>query len=376
MSLAFVFGMISVQELRDVTRPTQLRHVWQALWDRTPHASFRQTAEFLDNLTTPGGERLRVFQVSAWDRPIGLVPLHEYRARRLLREQTVLSFPESPWGGFPGPVGPHSATTMAALIRHLVDHDHSWDLLEFPEVVTDAQTPQRMARSLQVSGRQAYFQTRHTLHGIELPLSWSHFWNERNAQARGLWRTAEFGLARLSKVQFVRFRPDGSRVGDTNRDWSFLRHLDAVVQQQADGGLKTAAYQMLGRLCELHPHTVDAGCADVAVLFVDSQPVACAYNFHHDQRVETLQLLADPRRPQAADWLIGQMLRDEIHRGDRWHTFLPSGTVGTAIDWRMWQCNELHETVVSHDRHAPIGNRMLRWLSGSRPIPREGVDFR
>ena len=138
--------------------------------------------------------------------------------------------------------------------------------------------------------------------------------------------------------------------------------LEHIPLRQTEGLPANQAQASLRRLRDLHPAAVDAGCADIAMLMIDSRLVAAAYNIRCHSCVETLHMLADPHVPDAADVLIGQMLRDEIARGDTSHLFLPNSTDSLAVDWSLWQGGELHETIVTHYRRASIRLRLLRWL--------------
>ena len=392
--------MMTVHEAVDVTRPSQLRHVWHSLWSRTPRASFRQTPEFLESSLAAmsvernryarldpqviaewqgpnnsefdgaksSADRWRFLIVSAWQRPIGIMPLRERLVRRALGTFRVLSLPQSPWGSLPGPVGPHPATTLAAVVRHLVDKDDSWDILELPEVVADGVEPNRVPQFFESSGRAVFQRPCRELLGLELPATFSQFWANRDSAARQFWRELNSQQSLRSVEKSVRFRPDGARCGDTLRDWGFLNQLERIVGLQADTPHGLLSQKMFECLRETHPLAVDAGAADVSVLFHDSRLTAFAYNFHCRSRVETALLLADPRAPHARERLIGLMLRDEIARGDTWHVFLPNSVPGTAVDRRLWGPIELHETTVTHDRCASIRSRFLHWLDGDRPV--------
>ncbi|MBC7816957.1 MAG: hypothetical protein IAG10_08730 [Planctomycetaceae bacterium] len=392
--------MMTVHEAADVTRPSQLRHVWHSLWSRTPRASFRQTPEFLEASLAaispdqnPFGQldpqlnaewqgpndsgiysakssvdRWRFLIVSAWQRPIGIMPLRERLVRRAFGTFRVLSVPQSLWGSLPGPVGPHPATTLAAAVRHLVDKDESWDILELPEVVADGVEPNRVPQFFESSGRAVFQRPCHELLGLELPATFGQFWANRDSAARQFWRELNSQQSLRSVEKFVRFRPDGANRGDTLRDWEFLNQLERIVGLQAGTPHGSLSQKMFECLRETHPLAVDAGAADVSVLFRDSRLSAFAYNFHCRARVETALLLADPRAPHARERLIGLMLRDEIARGDTWHVFLPNSVPGTAVDRRLWGPIELQETTVTHDRHASIRSRFLHWLDGDRPV--------
>lgn len=369
---------MTVQEAAEGTHPCELRHVWHSLWSRTPRASFRQTPEFLEaslanRLSTERldpkltAERWRILIVSAWQRPIGIVPLRERTVRRTFGSFRVLSLPESPWGACPRPVGPHPATTLAAAVRHLVEHDDSWDMLEFPELVTTGAEPSHVPSAL-AAGRFTVRRSRQASLGLELPATFGQFWADRDAAARQRWRELEARRSIRRDEQFVRFRPGGASHGDTERDWEFLDQLERVVRLQEGTPHAARSRELFEQLRETHPLAVDAGSADVAVWFSNAQPAAFAYNFHCRSRVETALLLADPSIPHATDRLLGMMLRDEILRGDAWHLFLPGSLQGTTVDHGLWRPIELHETIVTHDRRATIRSRLQRWLDGGRRI--------
>ncbi len=394
---------MTVHEAVDVTRPGQLRHVWHSLWSRTPRASFRQTPEFLETSLAaispdqnPFGQldpqliaewqgphnsgthslkssadRWRFLIVSAWQRPIGIMPLRERLVRRGFGMFRVLSVPQSLWGSLPGPVGPHPATTLAAVVRHLVDKDESWDILELPEVVADGVEPNRVPQFFESSGRAVFQRPCHELLGLELPATFSQFWANRDSAARQFWRELNSRRSLRSEEKFVRFRPDGASCGDTLRDWEFLKQLERIIGLQAGTPHGPLSQKMFACLREMHPLAVDAGAADVSALFQNSRLSAFAYNFHCRSRVETALLLADPHAPHARERLIGLMLRDEIARGDTWHVFLPNSVPGTAVDRRLWGPIGLHETTVTHDRRPSLRSRFLHWLDGDRRVTSE-----
>ena len=370
--------LMTVQEAAEGTRPSELKQIWHSLWSRTPRASYRQTPEFLAATLADqhpserfrakqASERWRFLIVSAWQRPIGIVPLRERTVRRTLGSFRVLTFPESLWGDCPGPVGPHPATTMKAAVRYLVEHDDSWDLLELPELVAAGAEPTRILSALNPS-RSTFRRSNHELLGLELPATFGQFWADRDATARQRWRELEARRSIRRDEQFVRFRPGGAIHGDTERDWEFLDQLERVVRLQEGTRLAARGRELFERLRDMHALAVDAGSADVCVWFSDSRPAAFAYNFHCRSRVETALLLADPNIPHATDRLIGMMLRDEIMRGDSWHLFLPNSVQGTTVDRRLWRPIELHETTVTHNRRATIRSRLQRWLDGDRRV--------
>lgn len=360
--------LLSVHEAVGVTRPTQLRHLWHSLWLRTPRASFRQTPEFLEasfSSAQPAGDRWRLLIVSAWQRPVGIVPLREHTIRRAFGTVRVLSAPESPWGDCPGPVGPHPATTLTAAVRHLLEQDDSWDLLELPEVVANGVEPTRVSQVLN-SRRVVVRRSQRELLGLELPATFGQFWADRDATARQHWRELEARRSIHRNEQFIRFRPGGAFHGDTDREWEFFRQLERVVRTQDRTPHASRSRERFERLRNMHALAVDAGSADIALWLSDSRPAAFAYNFHCNSRVETALLLTDPKIPQATNRLIGMMLRDEIARGDSWHLFLPNSVFGTTVDRRLWQPTELQAMTVAHHRRETIRSRLQRWFEGGR----------
>ena len=336
--------MVSVREAVEFTRPCQLRHLWHSLWSRTPRASFRQTPEYLEAAQSSRYDRWRFLIVSAWQRPIGIVPLRERTVRRAFRSLRVLSMADCP-----GPVGPHPAITLAAAVRYLEEQDDSWDMLEFSEVVATGDEPTCLPRALN-SHRITFQSSPGELLGLELPATFGQFWADRDAAARQRWRDLEARRSRYRDEQFIRFRPGGAFHGDTDREWEFLDQLKVIVRAQDGTPHAARSRELFDRLRDTHAQAVDAASADVVLWLQGSKPAAFAYNFHCQSRVETALLLADPTIPHATDRLIGMMLQDEIARGDSWHLFLPSSVLGTTVNRRLWRPTELHEMTVTHGR--------------------------
>lgn len=362
--------MINVQELHGVRKPSELRHLWHSLWKRTPRATFRQSPEFLDQHSIPVGHHWRIFLVSAWNRPIGIVPFVHRTDQRSLGRVRVLAAAKSEWGLFPGPVGPHSATTLNAAIRYLIERDDSWDALELPEVVAENKTPFRVLSSINSGGLTAYRRTGRQLIGFELPSSWSQFWAVRDSASRSRWRELD-QLSNGGVIQLIRFRPSGAQSGETDRDWSLLSMASSLIRQQGNDSQIMQAQTQFNWLHEMHASSVDEGCADIVVLLLDSIPIAWAYNVHSQSRVETLQMLVAPNIQGAADLLIAHMLQDEIKRGDLWHIFLPTSMTGVVADWSMWQGIPLRETLVTHYRRADTRSRLLSWFDRAQTLRHE-----
>lgn len=274
--------------------------------------------------------------------------------------------PRTPWGGFSGPLGPHPAMTLTAVVRFLVERDDTWDRLEiWPNPGMDADFPSLLA--IQDSARL-------TVHNgedsatlmFELPGSFSQFWCQRDAAARQRWRELELQSSLRHNERLVRFRPKGAAVGETSRDWNFLRHFETLLDQQAEVGWQATARELFAQLQQIHPEAVDAGCADVTLLFLDSRVVAGAYNTHCHASVETLLMLDDPEIPHAAQRLIGLMLRDEIRLGDRQHLFPSASSRVNAIDGQLWQPQTQHLTVLAINRPRNLQRRMSSWFGRAR----------
>lgn len=301
-------------------------------------------------------DRWRFLIVSAWERPIGIVPLQVQARRRVFGVERVLTFPRSPWGMCPGPVGPHPAAALTAAIRHLVEHDDSWDRLELPEA-----TALGAIQALK-AGQVLVRQTERTMLGWKLPATFSQFWADRDAAARQRWRELEARRSLHRNEQFVRFRPGGAIHGDTDREWDLWEQLEHVVECHTGTPQHSPGRQILARLRDLHALAVDAGCADIAVWLSDSRPAAFAYNFSCRSRVETVLLLADPCLPHATDRLLGLMLRDDILRGDLWHVLLPHSLLGTRVDRQLWAPLVLTETIIRYNRRQTMRSRLPAWL--------------
>lgn len=356
--------MITVRDLRGDTSPCHLRYLWQSLWARTPHASFRQMPDFLERQFRMATDPWRILVVSAFDRPVGIVPFLERSLQRSAGTFRVLATPESQWGFLPGIIGPHASTMLTAATRHLLEHDSSWDLIELPEIVDEEARPKWLPPAPEATGLTPFQRRQQLSRSIELPNRWEQFWAERPLLARQRLRELQGRCNRRGEVRFSRFRPQKTDAHGSQDVWSVLELLDSVVRQQP-AERADEANTTWHELRETLAAAADAGCADVALLLENSQPIAFAYNAHHNGHVETLQLLTDPRVPDAADLLIGHMLRDEIRRGDTQHLFLPHSTSSVTVDWSMWQCSGFVESLVTYYRRPNPRLHLLRWLDST-----------
>jgi hypothetical protein len=252
--------------------------------------------------------------------------------------------------------------TLTAVVRFLVERDDTWDRLEiWPSTGWEADFSSLLAKP-DSHRLTVHSHAEAAMSMLELPRSFSQFWSDRDAAARQRWRELELLSSLQHNERLVRFRPRGAVVGDTSRDWNFLRHFETLLERQTEVGWRATARELFAQLRQIHPDAVDAGCADVTLLFVGSQVAAGAYNVHCQGSVETLLMLDDPKMPHAVHRLIGLMLHDEIRRGDRKHLFPPRSSRENAVDGQLWQPQTQHQTVLTIDRPGSLQRRMSNWL--------------
>jgi hypothetical protein len=126
----------------------------------------------------------------------------------------------------------------------------------------------------------------------------------------------------MGRVKFVRYRPGGSAEGDCDPRFDLFDDAVSVAtaswQAGSNNGTTLCHDGIRNFLRDVHRAAARVGCLDINLLYVDDQPVAFAYNYHYNGRVEGLRMGFDPAyaagSPGAA--LLKMMIEDSFRRGE------------------------------------------------------------
>lgn len=354
--------MLTVSEYRDLASIDGIRNLWRELWWKTPRASFFQSVEWFENhcKRTADVQQPRVFVVYLAGRPLGLVPWVERCVRGSVGRLRVLSDAAADQGVSRGPLGARPDLTMETVLNYMRT-DQRWDRLELGHVELgqaerarfepgDVEKTTEMRRFDPPQSGSKIEESRAV---VECRGDWVRFLRSLPAHVRESYQRSERLLAERGKVDYVRYRPEGTPLNDDDPRWELVGELERTA------GDDDAACDAHGFHRELHEAATSIAAVDLNLLRLNDKPIAWAYNYRCDGRIEIQRLWATGGpAAEAACVLVGRMLCDGFRRGDESYLF-NRATSRTAGGWQTGR-------VTSYRRlHYPgHGARFVRLLSG------------
>jgi hypothetical protein len=369
MPLASTVGMITVSEYNDAAGIAEIRELWRELWWKTPRASFFQSVDWFEtSMRRHGGtDHIRVLVVAAAGRPIGIVPLVIKRVSSRIGRLNVLTDSPDERGFFYEPIGPNPAATLTAVLAHIATTPIDWDLFELRHA--DVQRFERGPAPAELwqsrFGALTRVEERRPI--IDCRGDWVHYWNSRPQDLRDDYRHSELALKSQGELEYVRYRPEGSPLEDDNPRWDLFDELerrreDRRRKRRASHGRRQSqsSHESLPR--EIHEAATRVAGVDFNVLRLNGRPIAWAYNYRCDGRLETQRIRALPEHQKLATAvLMGRMLRDGFRRGDEYYLLEPAAAARAA----GWQTGETSRFRFTHFApQAPRAQflRLVRWL--------------
>jgi CelD/BcsL family acetyltransferase involved in cellulose biosynthesis len=380
--------MTLVIEINDWDELSQYRLLWNSLLPQTRGATFFQSFEWFETYWRHFGDRqrLRVLIISADDRPIGILPLVVLTEQTRLGTVRVLSYPLDGWGTFFGPIGPNPTATLWIGLRHIAATPRDWDVADLRWVDADGIDAGRTDKAMRAAGMPAIerpfvqsaqieFDRDSTCSGnrknSEAAASWEAYWSSRKPRWRQNIARAERRLADCGEVNFVRYRPEGSRYGDGDPRWELYDACESIARQSwqggADDGTTLSHESVRDYLRDAHETAAAAGGLDLNLLLLDGRPAAFAYNYHYRGSVYGLRMGFDPAvtTEGSGSVLLRRMIEDSFERGDHLVDLGP----GSLEAKRHWATRI--QTSYHYPHYAPMkvkaqALRMKRWLVGAR----------
>ncbi len=317
--------MTSVREINDVAELAQYRLVWKNLLAQTREASFYQSLDWLEVACKHFGKgrRLRTLIVYDGERPVGILPLVVRKERTKAGWVRVLTYPLDGWGSFFAPIGPNPTVTLLAAMHHIRNTPRDWDILDIRWVNRDRTDRGRTNNGMLAAGFSPRCQPWEQSAVIEMDGDWKTYWESRPTKFRETLRRACRRLAEMGRVSYVRYRPAGAAQGDGEARLDLFDDAVSVAKASWQGGSSEGTTlchpEIHDFLRDVHQAAARAGTLDLNLLYVDDQPVAFAYNYHYNGRVEGLRMGFDPGfaagSPGAV--LLKLTFEDGFRRGDR-----------------------------------------------------------
>ncbi len=377
--------MIHVEEINELDQLAGRRLLWNALLPQTRGATFFHSLDWLEVYWRHfgAGQRLRVLEVSADGRPLGILPLVVQSESTGVGRVRTLTYPLHDWGTFYGPIGPNPTATLLAGLRHIRRTPRDWDMLDLRWVDGDGCDRGRTERTMELAGLHPCKQARDVAPRIEIAGTWQEYWSGRDKKWRHNIERCGRRLAEQGEVTFQRYRPEGAGGGDGDPRWDLY---DACVdiarrswQSNAADGTTLSSAEVCQYLRDTHAAAARAGSVDVNLLLLGNRPVAYVYNYVYQGCIYGLRKGFDPEFSAFRPGLVLErmMVEDGFVRGD--HDYdLGVGSLAIKQPWQTAVCTSYRFT------HFPTAIsrvqllRLKRWLMGriqgaSQAACRQGV---
>ncbi|HUG70382.1 MAG TPA: GNAT family N-acetyltransferase [Pirellulaceae bacterium] len=350
-----------VVELNDIDQLMSYRDDWTRLLAETPDACFFQTLEWLAVYWRHFGrdQRLRTLVVYHDDRIVGILPLAIRTTPTRGGAMRTIGYPLDSWGTRYGPIGTNSRAILSAGLRHVLETDRDWNVLELDGVSGDRVAGATSAFEELGVWPQVFACDQISL--VDLTRSWDEYWISLAGKHRNNVRRAEKKLATLGPVTMFHYR---SQEGDApGPRWDLYDTCETIAGQSWQGSSATGTTLTHERVRQFlrDVHEVATGMRAVAIhlLAIDGEPVAFAYNYVFQGSEFGLRIGYDPKfksgRPGTV--LIHRMLQD-VFIGDRRQFDFGEGDSRYKHDWRT---AALPSFRICHYAKTSLRAQALRW---------------
>jgi len=317
--------MSHVREINDPAGLDALRAVWGTLHEQTPQATHFQSLDWLQTYWRHYGadQRLRVLVVSMGAKPVGILPLTVRTEATKLGGIQVLTYPLHDWGSFYGPIGPNPTITLITGLKYIHNTPRDWDLLDLRWVPHDGHDAGRTAAALTVTGYLPTVQPAAESSWVELTDGWDAYWASRKSEWRTNVRRSEKKIAALGQVEYVRYRPAGAARGEGDPRWDLYEQCERLAERSWQGSSTTGttlSHEAIKTyLRDAHQTAVQAGAADLNLLYVAGQPAAFAYGYHYRGYFYGLRMGFDANisHDGLGSVLQHRIIQDSFARGDK-----------------------------------------------------------
>lgn len=312
----------------EINQPEQLedwRLVWNSLASQTPGLSLFHTLDWLQAYWKHFGadQKLRVLLVVCANKPIGIVPLTVVRETTRAGRVRVLTYPLHDHGTFYGPIGPDPTATLTLAFNYLHATSRDWDLLDIRWVDRDEHDRFRTKWAMEHAGYAARESVWKQTAVIDLQGGRDQYWESRSGKMRSNLRRDERRLREQGEVEYLRYRPEGRRVGEDDPRWDLYDTCVEIAAASWQGASATGTTlsheQVADYFREVHEIAVDHGMVDINVLKVAGRAVAFGYNYVSNGDLVGIRRghLPEFSRYGVGNLLFSRMLGDSFQRGDR-----------------------------------------------------------
>ena len=289
--------MLNISQHCDLAAVDSIRDVWRELWWKTPQASFFQSVEWFEHRCRAAADvqQPRVFLVAAAGRPVGLVPWVEKSVLGCLGRRRVLSDPLVSQGFSCGALGSRPDVILKAVVDH-ARAERRWHRFEIRHTELDSAIGHDAVDQLQSPRMRDVAEDARVV--VACRGDWVRYLRSRPLDVREQYQSAERILAAKGPLEYLRYRPEGTPLLDDDPRWELFRELEGMPD--------AAGTEREGLLREVHEAAATVAGVDLNLLRLDGRPIAWAYNYRCDGRIEMQSLgTAGPYSSAAASVLLG-----------------------------------------------------------------------
>ncbi len=315
---------MQVIEINRVEELGEYARAWDSLLEQTPGASFFQSRQWLAAYWKHYGatQRLRALIVVENDRPTGILPLTVLTEKTKVGRLRFLTYPLHNWGSFYGPTGQYPPAVLRAGLEYVRQTPRDWDVLELRWHGGVSGETYDAGAAMTAAGFPPYRTVWDRTSIVDIVGTWDDYCSTRKSAWLRRFHAAERKLRELGKLEYIRWRPAGARLGDGLPRWDLYDACERLAaktwQAEAKNGTTLSDDPVRGFLREVHEAAAAGGAVDVNLLTVGGEPAAFIYGYHWRGCGYGLRRGYDPRvaREGAGNVLLEYTLRDSFARGD------------------------------------------------------------
>jgi CelD/BcsL family acetyltransferase involved in cellulose biosynthesis len=313
-------SLLAASEVQPVSGPIQVRLLvtggefanlapaWNALHERSPGASIFTTWIWLFEWWRAygAGRSLRILVAEAGGSPVGILPLHVQRERRLGCKVRVARLLGTGGDTYPDDLGPllaagHEASAARALAKAALALPEV-DVLDLEDMEPGTPFPEILESEAKAAGAAPRRAIAQRIVYVALPPTWDEYLASVSGHRRRHVRGARKKLAADKRVRFFVWS-DAERLGEAFSRLAELHHKRWRAAGEPSGSFTTPQYLSFHEA--VMRGTLGRGWLRLYCLEVDGEIAAMLYAYRFRRGIYVMQAGFDP---ELHKWRVGQVL--------------------------------------------------------------------
>lgn len=352
---------IDIKRIGDVDSFANLKDQWKQLLSESTIQSAFLSWEWLYSWWQVYGERKQLYLLTAWrgSALVGIAPLMREKRKKLgigLKVLTSLGTPQSDIGGFI--YRANDTEVVDTLFKYLADHKNEWDMIELNEFLESC-AERTVVKQVFSQSHTPILDDIHQHYHIPLEGNWESYKQNLPKKFRYNLGRAVRLAEEIGPVEFKHYtgREMNEELIQTiiqiNRYSHYPRLYHLPFEQEF---LKALSRQM-----------AEVNWFGAYLLFVNNQPVAYEYGFHHNGRYEDWRAGFDTR--MASNISIGKalamMVIESCYNQSHKEIDFLRGDEQYKLEWKPAKRNFANSRIFN-DRKLPAA-AAYQWLTNIKP---------